>query len=222
MTPAERKQRQREREADQARRREPLETKRTRAQALAEQLQASARDVATKLADERKISISARDITRYLIGLDGTEHVRAALEGKPATSPPPQASESVTSNVTPPLNVTSNVTLSTPARDELACDFCGKKPGAVEFMVVWGDGDGVAMCSKCAAISEEAFDELKVAMMNRSEDLEERMRAFKRDVEQLAGELENHRRNGLVPEAEQALSVLAQQHLEAIIEGCVP
>jgi hypothetical protein len=125
MTPAVRKQLQRAREADQARRREPLETKRQRAQALAEQLQASARDVATKLADEHKISISAQDITRYMIGLDGTEHVRAALEGKssvtPAVTSPAPATGNVTPAVTPTAadDVTSNVTISTPATPEL-------------------------------------------------------------------------------------------------------
>ena len=101
MTAAERKRRQREREADRARRREPLETKCAHAQALAQQLLASAREVATKLADERKVSISARDITRYMIGLEGTEHVRAALEGKSASMPPAPAMENVTPAVTP-------------------------------------------------------------------------------------------------------------------------
>jgi hypothetical protein len=118
MTAAERKRRQRQREADQARRRESLETKHRHAQMLAEQLLTSARDLASKLTDEHKVSISARDIARYMIGLDGTEHVRAALEGKPAPT------RTVTPTVTPSTaeddaerasGVTSNVTISTPA-----------------------------------------------------------------------------------------------------------
>jgi hypothetical protein len=77
---------------------EPLEIKLKRAQALAEQLLISVRNVAANLADERELSI---DIARYLIGLSGTEHVRQALEGKPVTPPLAPTAENVTPSVTP-------------------------------------------------------------------------------------------------------------------------
>jgi hypothetical protein len=159
MSAAERKQRQREREADQARRREPLETKRDHAQALAFRLLASAQDLAAKLAVERNVSITFKDIARHLIGLDGTEHVRAALEGKAVTLPPAPATETVTPNVTKrePDNVTSDVTV-------LACFLCGKGPDAERYMFVMGDR---ALCSECAEGKElvaEAFEEIALAV----------------------------------------------------------
>ena len=47
--------------------------------------------------------------------------------------------------------------------------------------------------------------------------VQKRCLAIKIDMEQLAAEAENHRRNGLVSEAQQAASIAAQQHLEAVI-----
>jgi hypothetical protein len=114
-----------------------------------------------------------------------------------------------------PHNVTSNVTISTPTRGELACFSCGKKPGAVEFMFVRAS-DGFAVYSKCAERAD-AWEELEDAMMTMLLTVAEDMSAIKIDVEQLAAEVENQRRKGLVPEAEQAFSVAAQQHLEAVI-----
>jgi len=131
-----------------------------------------------------------------------------------------QMRHNVTAQVTKQASytVTSSVTLSALAAPELTCFFCGKAPDAVEFMVVWG-GDAV-MCNECgegAHNSEEGSWDLELARMTLLEDFMARVSAFKLDVEQLAGDVENHRRNGLVPEAEQALSVRAQQHLEAMI-----
>jgi hypothetical protein len=42
---------------------------------LAEQLLASAQDLSAKLVVERNVSIAREDIARYMIGLDGTDHV---------------------------------------------------------------------------------------------------------------------------------------------------
>jgi hypothetical protein len=115
---------------------------------LADQLRGSAHDLATKLTDERKVSISARDIARYMLGLEGTEHVRQALEGKPVTLPPASAT-AVTSAVTPPLNVTANVT----AFDRLVCNFCRKRWGEVEHMLIIAGRNAhgvVAVCNECS------------------------------------------------------------------------
>src|SRR5262249_30324232 len=114
-------------------RREPLETKRQRAQALAEQLLASAQDLGAKLAVERNVSITTQDIARYMIGLDGTDHVRAALEGKSVTLPSPLAPESVTPNVT---------------ILQLRCSFCRKHSGEVRHLTVVRT---IAVCSECLA-----------------------------------------------------------------------
>jgi hypothetical protein len=148
MSAAERKQLQRAREADRARRLESLDTKRDRAQALADQLLASAQDLAGKLAVERNVSIPTRDIARYLIGLDGTEHVRAALEGKSVNLPPPRATETVTSNVT--------------TFDYLVCNFCRKKWGEVDHMLIIAGrkAHGVmAVCNECSPDEENTTGE---------------------------------------------------------------
>ena len=169
MSAAERKQLQRAREADRERRREPLETKRQRAQALAFQLLANAQDLGGKLAVERNVSITTRDIARYLIGLEGTDHVRQALEGEPVTLPPAPAEERVTLSVMPEsqssLNVTSNVTnsLNPPSTvtvsDDLVCNFCRKKWGEVDsWLIIAGrKARGViAVCYECQKDAEDA------------------------------------------------------------------
>jgi hypothetical protein len=166
MTAAERKQLQRAREADRARRREPLETKLQRAQMSAEQLLANAQDLGVKLAVERNVSITTRDIARYMIGLDGTDHVRAALEGKPVILPPARATETVTPSVTQqerqPLNVTSNVTnslnVTSTVVDCLVCNFCRKKSGEVGHMLIFAnraDRSVIAVCDECLKDCEE-------------------------------------------------------------------
>jgi hypothetical protein len=137
MSAAERKQLQRAREADQARRLEPLDTKRDRAQALAEQLLASAQDLSAKLAAERNVSITTRDIARYLIGLDGTDHVRAALAGKPVTLPPAPAAE----------NVTDDVTQEAPRSDNPLCVLCFKE--ATHFYRHKETGKELFCCKDC-------------------------------------------------------------------------
>jgi hypothetical protein len=152
MTAAERKQLQRAREADQARRREPLDAKLQRAQALAEQLLANAKDIAAKLASERNVSITTRDIARYLIGLGETNHVRAALAGK---SVPARATESVTSNVTDGLNVTFDVTVF----DDLVCCLCPKRWGEVDHMLIIAGRKArgvVAVCNECSQDKADA------------------------------------------------------------------
>ena len=117
-------------------------------------------------------------------------------------------------------SVTSNVTISTPAVDELACFLCGKRPGAVEYMFVRGE---LALCSECGEGKgaypdvEEAFENIALAMIDL---FEKRMEPVKIDVERLLEELEASLREGLVPEAEQAYAARCQQHLRAMIVEC--
>jgi hypothetical protein len=131
MSAAERKQRQRERQAQEASAREPFDAKLKRGQALAEQLLIAARNVAAKLVTERKVSVNAEDIARHLIGLGETEHVRQALEGKPVTPPPAQTMEPAT-------------TLVKPAPE---CALCFEEPKY--FFQLPSTGKRIVLCKDC-------------------------------------------------------------------------
>jgi hypothetical protein len=95
----------------------------------------SARDVAAKLDAERKLTISARDIARYMLALDGTDHVRQALEGEPVTLPPARATETVTPSVTP-----------TDA-ENAECALCAREPR--RFFRLSKSGKKIFLCDNC-------------------------------------------------------------------------
>jgi hypothetical protein len=109
-------------------------------------------------------------------------------------------------------SVTSNVTISTPAA--LTCFCCGRNPDAAEYMiVVRGE---LALCDKCAGDKDFAgeFEQVAFAVIDL---FEAQLRPIKIQIEQFVEKIETHRRNGLVPEAEQAFSIRAQQRLEAAL-----
>jgi hypothetical protein len=135
------------------------------------ELVASAQDLGAKLAAEGNVSITTRDIARYMIGLDGTDHVRAALEGKSVNLPPPRATETVTSNVT--------------TFDYLVCNFCRKKWGEVDHMLIIAGRKAhgvVAVCNECSpdeenTTGEQADDVTDDVTQDDTDELAERRRA---------------------------------------------